>query len=251
MANSHLPWQQCFCPHLLVQVITRPPNFVNSVQVESIGSVTMKAVAALVLLLMNVRLSYSCEGDDNFMFCLTIPAAFRPGRSSLIMIVKNVGEIDSTVFSSDNLNSITNLKIANAGVTGIAEGAFSSFIKLTNLNLDQNFLTEINPNWFSRPHVLREIGLTENHIEVLNESMLNGFANLTKLRLSKNRIRTVDPDTFRSHTNLAELDLSENRMTRVSPQVFRPLRSTRIRLDGNPWDCSCGAEDFVDFLKGL
>ncbi|KAL7391819.1 hypothetical protein ABVT39_015404 [Epinephelus coioides] len=34
-------------------------------------------------------------------------------------------------------------------------------------------------------------------------------------------------------------------------QVFRSLRSTRIRLDGNPWDCSCGAEDFVYFVKDL
>lgn len=142
--------------------------------------------------------------------------------------MKDVGKINSTVLRSDDLISVTSLIIDGAAVTGIAEGAFSSFMHLTNLSLNQNSLTDINPKWFGRPDILSELDLTENHIEVLRESNLNGFINLTRLNLSKNRIRTIDPNSFRSNTILAELDLS-----------------------GNPWDCSCGAEDFVDFLKGL
>ncbi|XP_044053720.1 uncharacterized protein LOC122876886 isoform X2 [Siniperca chuatsi] len=211
----------------------------------------MKSVAGLALLLVNVRLSHSCFVEGPILFCLDIPPAFRPGYSSLVMVLKDVGEINSTVLRSDNLSSVTRLRLENAGVTGIAEGAFSSFQNLTNLSLNQNLLTEMNPNWFGRPDILSELTLTKNLIKVLNESMLNGLVNLTTLSLNRNRITTIDPNSFSSQTILADLDLSENRMTRVSPQVFRSLRSTRIRLDGNPWDCSCGAEDFVDFLKDL
>ncbi|XP_071340248.1 leucine-rich repeat-containing protein 24 [Trachinotus anak] len=208
-------------------------------------------VAALALLLVNVHFSHSCDGVDQVLICRKIPSYFSPGYLTLVMYLSDVGEINSTVFRSSNLTSVTGLRIDNAGVTAIAEGAFGSFQNLTSVSLRRNALMQINSNWFGRPAVLRELILEENQIEAVNESTLSGFINLTKLSLNKNRIRTIEPNSFRSHTNLAELDLSGNRMTRVSPQVFGALRSARIRLDGNPWDCSCEAEDLVVFLKDL
>ncbi|XP_056231790.1 phospholipase A2 inhibitor beta-like [Seriola aureovittata] len=211
----------------------------------------MIGVAALTLLLVNVPFSHSCDEVEQVLICPNLPPYFSPGYLTLVMYLNGVGEINSTVFHSSNLTSVTTLRIDNAGVTGIAEGAFGSFQNLRGISLRRNALTQMNPKWFGRPAVLSELSLAENQIEAVNESMLTGLINLTKLSLNKNRIRTIETNSFQSQTDLAELDLSENRMTRVSPQVFRSLRSTRIRLDGNPWDCSCGAEDFVVFLKDL
>lgn len=177
-------------------------------------------------------------------------SAFSPGHTSLVLLLRDVGEINSTVLRSDSLTSVSRLRIDGSGVTGVADGAFGSFRSLVGLSLERNLLTAVNPGWFSLPSALRELNLTGNQLQVLDESMFQGF-NLSRVDLSRNRITTIDPNTFNDQTHLTVLDLSDNRMTRVSPQVFSCLRHTSMRLDGNPWDCSCDAQDFVDLLRGL
>ncbi|CAB1429474.1 unnamed protein product [Pleuronectes platessa] len=167
------------------------------------------------------------------------------------MYVSDFGEIGSSVFHSAGLASVTRLRMDTAGVTSVAEGAFGSFLNLTSVSLTSNKLTHVTWRWFGRPEVLTELHLTENHIGTLSGSELSGLVSLTKLSLNKNRITTLGPDSLLAQVHLMELDLSENRMTRISAQVFRSLLSTRVGLDLNPWDCSCGAEDLVVLLKGL
>ncbi|XP_034452196.1 uncharacterized protein LOC117768152 [Hippoglossus hippoglossus] len=211
----------------------------------------MTVVAALVLLLVNVELSFSCDAEGRVLICRSVPAHFSSGYLTLAMYVSDFGEIGSSVFHSDGLASVTRLRMDTAGVTSVAEGAFGSFLNLTSVSLTRNKLTHVTWRWFGRPEVLTELSLTENHIGTLSGSELSGLVNLTKLSLNKNRITTLGPNSLLSQVHLTDLDLSENRMTRISPQVLRSLRSTRVRLDLNPWDCSCGAEDFVVLLKGL
>nr|XP_043883052.1 uncharacterized protein LOC122770124 isoform X2 [Solea senegalensis] len=211
---------------------------------------TMSVVAVLVLL-VHVQLSCSCDAEQRSLICHSIPSYFSPGYLTLVMYVNDVGNINSTLFHSEGLASVTRLRLDGADITGIDEGAFGSLQNLTSVSLMRNSLTQVNSNWFARPAVLSELSLSENQIEAVNESMLGGFTGLTKLSLSKNRIRTIGPHSLASQSSLAELDLSENRLTRLSPQVLGPLRSTKIRLDANPWDCSCAAQDSVLLIKGL
>lgn len=166
------------------------------------------------------------------------------------MTLRDVGHLTSTVLNSTNLISVSRLRMEGAGVTGVADGAFSALQNLQNLSLNQNLLTGFSSSWFAQPGALVELDLVENQIEAVAPSMLSGFNALRRLNLSQNRIREIRIGSFSSLEVLSELDLSGNKMTRLSPQEFSSLQSTRIRLDGNPWDCSCQAEQFVDLLKG-
>nr|XP_046202729.1 uncharacterized protein LOC124034062 isoform X1 [Oncorhynchus gorbuscha] len=232
--------------------------------------------------------------------CIVITSGYPVGLASLVLFVSNVGAINRTVFSSDNLASVTRLTINNAGITNIESRALWFFRDLKTLSLDRNNISQLNPAWFSQPAILQNLTLIQNHIEVVEDSMLSGLTGLislnltrnmiqsiapgsfstqshlasldlsgnrivtispgsfsgltglTSLNLASNRIKSISPGCFSALTSLAYLDLSGNRLTRVNPQDLLPLSpSTHVRLDGNPWDCSCGVEDFVIFLRGL
>ncbi|KAM4577837.1 uncharacterized protein V3H82_007403 [Fundulus diaphanus] len=209
-------------------------------------------VAALALLLGSVRLGRPCQKVDLVLFCTDALTNFSPGCTTLFVGLKNVGEINSTVLQSEHLSSIRRFVSKDSGITGVAENAFSSLSSLENVTLDGNGLSSVNQNWFGNPATVRELGLSSNRIEALNESDLKGLANLWKLKLNGNRIQTVHPGSFSSQDQLAVLDLSENRLTRLPRQVFTSLKSlTSIGLYGNPWNCSCDAQDFVDSLREL
>ncbi|MEQ2177524.1 hypothetical protein GOODEAATRI_004487 [Goodea atripinnis] len=170
---------------------------------------------------------------------------FIHGCTTMFVSLRNVGEINSTVLQSENLSSITRFESKNSGITGIAENAFSSLSNLKVLILDGNRLSNINQNWFRNPAAISELALSFNGMEDLNESNLKGLTNLKKLKLNGNRIQTIHPDSFSSQSMLTDLDLSENRLMRLSPHIFSSLKSLMfIRLYGNPWNCSCDAQDF-------
>lgn len=165
-----------------------------------------------------------------------------------------VGELNSTVFTSDSLSSVTHLTLSGTGITAIAHGALAKFQQLEVIELNNNSLRTITPNWFSHPEVMKGINLSNNSIETIDVADLSNFSGLEVLDLSVNHIHTISLGSFIHLRNVQVLDLSNNSLTYVNPETFQPLgNATKILLHDNPWDCSCGKagfEDFVIFLQG-
>ncbi|KAL4646515.1 hypothetical protein GN956_G9397 [Arapaima gigas] len=215
---------------------------------------TARPVTASVVLLcgaLALVCGDSCVPEDGTYICTSVPQRFPSGLTSLVLLVNDVGEINSTVFRSEALATVSSLTIANAGITAICPHSLYSFQQLRRLTLYQNSLSQISSVWLSQPDLLENLTLYENNLKILDEKMLQGFSGLRSLNLSRNKISTVATESFRTQESLIHLDLSGNQLVYISPEAFNVLRSTHFRLHNNPWDCSCKAEDFILLVQEL
>ncbi|KAK2911660.1 hypothetical protein Q8A67_003793 [Cirrhinus molitorella] len=162
----------------------------------------------------------SCLSTGTDYVCKAIPNGYPAGLTSVIIFVGGLGEISLSMFNSTNLASVNSLTIA-----------------------DQD--------WFSHQVTLEVLRLSNNKITTLDQNSFDGMSNLLNLNLSQNQIHTITLNSFLGLGKLRQLDLSNNELTHLSMDVFLPLNGTKIRLDGNPWDCSCSVNDFAKYLRGL
>lgn len=175
---------------------------------------------------------------------------YPPDLPSLVFFVRNVGDINSTVFNDTNLSSVTSLTMTQSGITSIAPGALAQFHNLKVLNLRNNDLSKMTSDWFIHKEVLQSLNLSNNSITTLNENSFAGLVGLLNLNLKQNQIQTITPGSFRFLNNLGQLDLSYNKLRRLSVRTLNVLNNTKLFLHGNPWDCSCSVYEFSQYLRG-
>ncbi|KAI5088282.1 leucine rich repeat containing 4C precursor, partial [Silurus meridionalis] len=194
--------------------------------------------------------SLTCVSAQDYV-CDYIPNDYPPGLTSLVFFVRNVGEINSTIFNYTSLSSVTSLTMRQSGITAIAPGAFAQFQSLESLNLHSNDLSHITSDWFIHKEGLEKLILINNSIAALDGNSFAGLVKLSDLNLSHNQIHTITSDCFSFLPGLKHLDLSHNKLRHLSVDSFIPLNRTKIAVHGNPWDCSCTVYEFSLFLREL
>ncbi|XP_055516101.1 leucine-rich repeat-containing protein 53-like [Leucoraja erinacea] len=202
----------------------------------------------------------TCEASDpcvnvnnNVYLCTVIPhASLYPSnvKHLLFKVGSGIGPINSTMFNSSSLSSVTNLTIVDSDVTSIEQGAFNSFLSVAVLILDNNKLSTISASWFTSPARLVKLSLVRNRICTIDVTTLSNFTNLAELDLSQNMIRTIADHSFRNNLKLSFLNLANNNLTLLRIQTFVDFHPKRLGLQGNPWCCSCELADFAIFLRG-
>ncbi|XP_012525136.1 insulin-like growth factor-binding protein complex acid labile subunit [Monomorium pharaonis] len=126
-------------------------------------------------------------------------------------------------FILQGLPLLTHLKMRG----NVSSIDFDAFVDLTNLlNLD----------------------LSHCHVQRISMDAFYGLEKVRRIDLSNNDLESVPPGLFTAHQQkeLREIILAKNKLTSLPLDFFRSLRllnkQTRvqnIRLDDNPWDCSC------------
>ncbi|XP_018419209.1 PREDICTED: uncharacterized protein LOC108792835 [Nanorana parkeri] len=213
----------------------------------------MKAFFGLVMLLAMVNdNAATCTGSDadRVYYCKSFQKDYSEGTKTLIFEEREVGLVNSSVFSSPNLKSVVTLTLTGSRIYTIESGAFEHFSSLITLELQNNRLTTVLPSWFRDPTVLEQLNLAGNLIHQLGPGMLEEYSGLKVLNLSRNQISRIESKSFATLSKLSSLDLSYNKISSLERKGFSSLNAT-LRLHGNPWNCSCGQKDLILFLQEL
>ncbi|XP_019359602.1 PREDICTED: NT-3 growth factor receptor isoform X3 [Gavialis gangeticus] len=65
------------------------------------------------------------------------------------------------------------------------------------------------------------------------------YTGLQRLTIKNSGLRNIQPRAFAKNPHLRYIDLSGNRLTTLSWQLFQTLRLFELRLERNPFNCSC------------
>ncbi|XP_011265644.2 leucine-rich repeat-containing protein 70 [Camponotus floridanus] len=119
---------------------------------------------------------------------------------------------------------------------------------LTHLKMRGN-ITNIDFDAFVDLANLLDLDLSSCHIERISMDAFYGLEKVRRIDLSKNDLESIPPGLFvaQQQKELREIILTGNKLTSLPLDFFKNLRLPtkqiqqiqNIRLDENPWDCTC------------
>ncbi|XP_070159712.1 carboxypeptidase N subunit 2 [Polyergus mexicanus] len=116
---------------------------------------------------------------------------------------------------------------------------------LTHLKMKGN-VTSIDFDAFVDLANLMDLDLSYCHIRRISMDAFYGLEKVRRIDLSKNDLESIPPGLFvtQQQKELREIILTGNKLTSLPLDFFKSLRLPskqiqNIRLDENPWDCTC------------
>lgn len=136
------------------------------------------------------------------------------------------------------LNKLMRLTIHNVDVPVLKQMLFTGMPVLKELVVTGN-VNKIEFDAFLEIRRLETLILSKCNITTISMDSFYGLQYLTVLDLSKNQLKYLPPKIFDEQKNLKELLLNGNQLTELPKGVFDKIPAKLIRLNDNPWHCTC------------
>ncbi|KDR17859.1 Insulin-like growth factor-binding protein complex acid labile chain [Zootermopsis nevadensis] len=156
------------------------------------------------------------------------------GKESPLSIQPN------SFFGLINLKELT---ILNADIPMLDRELLRGMPKLKELKITGN-IEGLSFDAFLEVPKLENLVLHQCNIHSISMDAFYGLYGLLYLDLSDNLLESLPPGLFDQQFSLRELLLQNNKLNRLPPGFLSNIPAKMVRLDGNPWHCTCAMKDW-------
>lgn len=185
------------------------------------------------------------------------------GNNPITTIFPNTFEVmnttDSLIIGSEDvyLSLITNsflgltllkaLTLYNLNIKLLKRDLFVGMPNLNELTLTGD-IARIDYDTFLEVFRLKKLFLSNCKIRNISMDAFIGLENLSVLDLSQNELEYLPPAVFDQLINIKEIYLNKNKFQILPRDIFSKIHPKLIRLNENPWDCSCAMSEWKPML---
>ncbi|KAJ8970048.1 hypothetical protein NQ314_001477 [Rhamnusium bicolor] len=145
------------------------------------------------------------------------------------------------------LNLLQKLTINNLELGLLKRDLFVGMPSLTELILTGN-ITKLEYDAFLEVNKIKKLILSNCQITNISMDAFIGLQKLQYLDLSKNNLEYLPPAVFDQLINIKELYLNSNKFSQLPRDIFSKLHAKLIRLNDNPWHCSCEMSEWKPMI---
>lgn len=146
--------------------------------------------------------------------------------------------LDLSPNSFYGLTSLTKLDITNVKIRLLEKSMLKGMPSLKTLIMTGE-IPKISYDAFGDIPNLERLVLRNCEIKKISMDAFLGLPLLTELDLSHNSLTFIPPGIFEEQVALREIYLQHNKLTTLPPSLIENLPVKIIRLEANPWHCSC------------
>lgn len=142
-------------------------------------------------------------------------------------------------FSFRGLQSLIFLHIPNVDNDMLVEHMFYGLYSLLHLNLNGRIMVIGDRAFVGAHKALKKLVLHNCKLRKISDNSFQNLYRLTSLDLSYNQLRYLSDLSLQPLKSLKELILSQNKLITLSEKIFQIISLQALRLDANPWNCTC------------